>query len=82
MYIEINSTLEYIEEHGLQNRYYVVDNYKWYWIITEEVNGECWFNVFYNPNLEYIDAEYCFSSIILEECLDYCNIPYYRATII
>lgn len=78
MHIEINSTLDYITEHGLQDKYFVVDNHNWYWVITENVNDELWFNVFHNQNFDYVWLDYEFSSRDLKECLDYCNISYYE----
>lgn len=78
MHIEINTTLDHIEEHDLKNNWTVVNNYNWYWIITEQINNELWFNVFHNPNLKYDYIDYSFSSTNLKECLDYCNISYYE----
>lgn len=78
MFICVTDVLEYIEEHGLQDKYTIVDNFNWYWIITEYVNGQCWYNVYYNYDYQYIDLEYSFSSLDLKECLEYCGIPYYE----
>ena len=77
MIIEVNYTLGFIKHHGLQNDYLVVDNHNWYWIRTEEVANELWFNVYFNPDYQYVGLEYCYSSNNLKDCLDYCGIMYY-----
>lgn len=74
MIIQTNFEIDFINHHDLRNNYCIVDNYNWYWVITEEVNGELWFNVFYNPNYEYVEQDYVFSSQDLGESLDYCGI--------
>ena len=80
MIIEINSMMEYIQEHGLDNNYCIVNNHRGYWITTTTVNDELWFEVYYNPDYKYIDVEYTFSSRLLTECLDFCDILYYTNT--
>ena len=75
--VDCKYILGYIAEHGLTHNYTVIDNYNGFWIITEAVIGELWFNVFYNPDYIYDGIEYSFSSIDLKECLDYCGILYY-----
>ena len=75
--IDCKYILGYIAEHGLYHNYTIIDNHNGFWIITEVVNDELWFNVFYNPDYIYVGIEYSFSSNNLKECLDYCGILYY-----
>lgn len=77
MIIEINSVIDYIQEHGLDNNYCIVNNHIGYWITTTTVNDELWFEVYYNPDYEYVCIDYIFSSRLLSECLDFCDILYY-----
>lgn len=76
MIVETNYLLGYLKEHGLQHRHDVIRNHNGYYIMTETVNNEMWFNVFYDDN-EHVMSDWIYSSRDIKECLDYCNIFYY-----
>lgn len=75
MIIEARSLEEYVEHHGLDYNYRLIEHND-YHITSEYVNGEYWYNVFYDDGV--MMSDYIYSSRDIRDCLDYCEILYYE----
>lgn len=76
MIIESRRLDGYVKHHGMDYGYEVVSNDDFY-IMSDRINNEYWYSV-YRKSDENAFQDYEFSSLSLNECLDYCNILYYN----